>query len=40
MVPSPPQVLSAIVKFSPEQVSEIMQAEERRAGYLTGFGLS
>ena len=34
------QVLSAIVKFSPAQVSEIVSAEERKQSYLASLGLS
>ena len=34
------QVLSAIVKFSPEQVSAIIKAEERKQSLLAPLGLS
>ena len=34
------QVLSAIVKFSPAQVTEIVSAEERKQSYLASLGLS
>jgi len=34
------KVLSAIVKFSPDQVNAIMKAEERKQSYLSSIGLS
>ena len=34
------QVLSAIVKFSPDQVSAVLKAEERKQSYLTSLGIT
>ena len=34
------QVLSAIVKFTPDQVSAIIKMEEKKASYMTSLGLS